>query len=78
MHIVLSLLVGAYIMNVVQAVWPDRLLPTAVVIDPPPVPAPLRWLMIFMGVSALGYFVHDLHGWWRRRRAATPLPSLAA
>jgi hypothetical protein len=78
MHIVLSLLVGAYIMNVAQAVWPDRLLPTAVVVDPPPVPALLRWLMTFMGVSALGYFVHDLHGWWRRRRAATPLPSLAA
>ena len=73
MHIVLSLLIGAYLLSVVQAVWPDRLLPTDIVVDPPPVPAVLRGLMSFMGVAAAGFFVHDMLRWLRfrrRRRAA--------
>ena len=64
MHVVFSLLVGANLLQVAQTVWPDRLLPTAIVIDPPPVPFLLRAMMSFMGVTALGFFAHDL---WARR-----------
>jgi hypothetical protein len=67
MHIVLSLLVGAYLLQVAQTVWPDRLLPTAVVFDPPPVPFLLRATMTFMGVTAIGVFAHDLRAWLRFR-----------
>lgn len=70
MHIVLSLLIGAYLLAVAQAVWPDRLLPSAVLIDPPPVPALLRGLMTLMGIAAWGYFAHDLRAWLRFRRQA--------
>jgi hypothetical protein len=79
-HVVLSVLVGAYIMSVAQAVWPDRLLPAAVVVDPPQVPALLRALMTLMGLSALGVFVFDLQAWLRRGRAfRTPrVPQQAA
>src|SRR5207237_2521016 len=49
MHVLLSLLIGAYLMTVAQTVWPDRLLPTAIVLDPPPVPFLLRAMMNVMG-----------------------------
>jgi len=68
MHIVLSLMVGAYIVLVGQTVWPDRLLPSAVIVDPPVVPAPLRWYMTAMGVTAFFAFAHDLAGWLRMGR----------
>jgi hypothetical protein len=62
MHIVLSLLVGAYLFAVAETVWPDRLLPTAVVVDPPHVPSLLRLMMTGMGFAAFGYFCHDMYG----------------
>jgi hypothetical protein len=69
MHVVLSVLVGAYLFAVASTVWPDRLLPSAVVVDPPDVPFLLRALMTFMGVSAFGFFVWDASRWLRFRRA---------
>ncbi|MEP7123779.1 MAG: hypothetical protein ABJE95_22815 [Byssovorax sp.] len=75
MHVVLSLLVGAYLLQVAQTVWPDRLLPTAIVLDPPPVPFILRAMMTFMGLTAIGVFLHDLRAWLRFR--ARPAPSQA-
>jgi hypothetical protein len=76
MHVVLSLLIGGYLVCVAQAVWPDRLLPAAIVIDPPAVPGLLRALMTFMGVSALGLFLHDAVRWFRFRKARAA-PALA-
>lgn len=74
MHIVLSLLIGAYLLQVAQTVWPDRLLPTAIVIDPPAVPFLLRAMMTLMGITALGVFAHDLRAWllFRARPPASP------
>jgi hypothetical protein len=78
MHVVLSLLIGAYMLSVGQAVWSDRFLPTGVVVDPPAVPALLRLYMTAMGLGAFGFFVHDLAGWLRFRRArATAAPGAA-
>lgn len=72
MHIVLSVLVGLYLSNVFSTVWPDRLLPSGILVQPPEVPAVLRWTMTLMGVGALAAFVHDLIGWlWRTRGRAT-------
>jgi len=68
MHIVLSLMVGAYIVLVGQNVWPDRLLTTGIVIDPPAVPTLLRLYMSVMGVCAFFAFTHDLAGWLRMGR----------
>ena len=68
MHVVLSLLIGGYLLCVAQTVWPDWSLPTAIVIDPPDVPVLLRGLMTFMGISAFGFFVHDSLRWWRFRQ----------
>jgi hypothetical protein len=65
MHIVLSLLVGAYILLVGQSVWPDRTLPAAIVISPPAVPGLVRLYMSLMGAMALVAFAHDLFGWLR-------------
>jgi len=65
MHIVLSLLVGGYILLVGQNVWPDRLLPAAIVIAPPAVPTLLRLYMSVMGATAFIAFAHDLFGWLR-------------
>lgn len=77
MHIVLSVLVGLYLMSVFGAVWPDRLLPTAVLVEPP-VPGVLRALMNVMGVTALGAFARDFAGWLRRRRPSrVPSPGAA-
>ena len=70
MHVILSVLVGIYLCCVGQAIWPDRLLPAGIAIAPPPVPALLRAVMTGMGVVAIGFFVHDLRGWLRFRRAA--------
>ncbi len=39
MHIVLSLLVGSYLLLVLQTVWPDRLLSLSIIVQPPHVPA---------------------------------------
>ena len=63
MHIVLSLLVGCYFMLVLQTVWPDRQLPTAIIFDPPPVPFLLRGYMTLMGVGAIGAFFVDSYRW---------------
>lgn len=76
MHIVLSVLVGAYIALVAKAVWPDRLLPTAVVVDPPDVPLLLRVQMTVMGVCALIFFARDLRAWLRFNAAAPAAPPL--
>jgi hypothetical protein len=65
MHIVLSLLVGSYLLLVLQTVWPDRLAPSAVLVRPPHVPALLRLYMNVMGVTALAAFAHDLYQWFR-------------
>lgn len=78
MHVVLSVLVGAYMMAVFQAVWPDRLLPAEVVVDPPAVPFLLRALMTFMGISAFVLFVHDLVSWIRRRARFGRSPAATA
>lgn len=63
MHIVLSLLVGCYLLLVAQTVWADRLLPTGIVIDPPRVPMLLRLYMTLMGVGAFFAFFVDLYRW---------------
>ena len=68
MHIVLSLMVGAYIVLVAQNVWPDRLLSTGIVVDPPAVPGLLRLYMSVMAVGAFFAFAHDLAGWLRMGR----------
>ena len=65
MHIVLSLLVGSYLLLVLQTVWPDRLAPAAIAIRPPHVPALLRLYMNVMGTTALIAFVVDLYRWFR-------------
>lgn len=73
MHIVLSLLVGCYLVLVAQTVWPDRNLPSAVVIQPPAVPAIFRLWMNTMAVTASGFFMHDLHQWLRAGRQQSEL-----
>ncbi|NTX63303.1 SRPBCC family protein [Myxococcus sp. CA051A] len=74
MHVVLSVLVGLYLMATFHAVWADRLLPTGLRVDPPLVPVALRALMTVMGVTALIVFAKDLARWFafRRRPVATP------
>jgi hypothetical protein len=78
MHIMLTFMVGCYILLVGQNVWPDRLLPAAVIVDPPHVPFALRLYMSGMGMGALGMFVHDSIGWWRFRRAHRNSPVMEA
>lgn len=68
MHVVLSVLVGLYLMSIFHAVWPDRLLPTAVRVEPPTVPGVLRGVMTVMGLGALGAFMRDLRRWLAFRR----------
>lgn len=63
MHIVLSLLVGSYLLLVLQTVWPDRLLSSSIVIQPPHVFWTLRVYMNVMGSTALVVFAHDLYRW---------------
>ncbi len=75
MHVVLSVLVGLYLMSIFQAVWADRLLPAAVLVAPPAVPAALRALMTLMGVMALGTFTKDLLRWRAYRRTPQALAS---
>jgi hypothetical protein len=79
MHVVPSLLIGAYLLQVAQTVWPDRLLATAVVVDPPEVPRLLRAVMTVMGVTAFGFFAHDLRAWlaFRARARSTAAPAEA-
>jgi|SRR5579884_57887 len=78
MHIVLTFMIGCYILLVGQAVWNDRLLPSAILIDPPHVPVMLRLYMSCMGAGALAMFCHDAFGWWRFRRIhKTSLDSIA-
>ncbi|AGC41383.1 hypothetical protein MYSTI_00024 [Myxococcus stipitatus DSM 14675] len=74
MHVVLSVLVGLYLMATFQAVWMDRLLPTGVRLEPPDVPGALRAVMTVMGVTALLTFAHDLARWRAFRRAPRPTP----
>ncbi|MEW6131330.1 MAG: hypothetical protein AB1757_30150 [Acidobacteriota bacterium] len=75
MHIVLSLLVGCYLMLVWQTVWGDLALPTAIVVDPPPVPVMLRVYMTMMGIGAFGAFFFDLYRWltFNRRHQSQPI-----
>lgn len=75
MHVVLSLLVGLYLMSTFRAVWPDRLLPTAILVAPPAVPVALRAGMTLMGVVALGVFAHDLIRWFSRRSSGAATAS---
>lgn len=63
MHVVLSVLVGCYLMSTLQAVWGDRNLATEIVYSPPEVPFILRIYMTVMGVVALGNFAFDLYKW---------------
>ena len=63
MHVVLSLLVGLYMMATFQAIWSDRVLETAIVYAPPGVPPALRIYMTAMGVIALGNFAYDFYKW---------------
>jgi len=65
MHIVLSLLVGCYLLLVLQTVWPDRLLATTVLVRPPHVPALLRMYMNIMGTTAVFAFAYDFYHWLR-------------
>jgi hypothetical protein len=69
MHVVLSVLVGVYLCTVAHAVWPDRVLATAVVAEAPAVPLVLRALMTVMGATAVLTFGHDLSRWLAFRRA---------
>jgi len=64
MHIVLSLLVGFYMMATFQAVWDDRNLAAAIVYAPPEVPFILRIYMMTMGVIAFGNFLYDFYKWF--------------
>jgi len=63
MHIVLSVLVGIYMMATFQAVWGDRSLETAIIFAPPQVPFLLRIYMTAMGIIAFGNFIYDLYKW---------------
>jgi hypothetical protein len=63
MHVVLSVLVGCYLMATIQAVWSDRLLPTAIIYAPPDVPLILRIYMMAMGFIAFGNFLYDFYKW---------------
>jgi len=77
MHIVLSLMVGLYLMKVAEATWPEWRLPSAVVVDPPAVPALFRLWMSLMGVSAIGLFLKDMYHWVQfRKRAGAASSSL--
>ncbi|MFY1828208.1 SRPBCC family protein [Myxococcus fulvus] len=73
-HVVLSVLVGLYLMATFQAVWGDRLLPSGVRWEPADVPVALRALMTVMGVTALITFTRDAARWWAMRRA-TAVPT---
>ena len=73
MHVVLSLLVGAYLINTIQTVWADRNLATAIVYAPPDVPFILRMFMTTMGVVAIFTFLNDLIKYLRfDEKADTP------
>src|SRR5215469_4900238 len=78
MHIVLSFLIGAYLLSVFQATWPDRLLPTAILVAPPPVPIVFRLLMNAMGLGALAFSARDLTRWVRFRRKRFRTTQMAA
>ena len=68
MHIVLSLLVGFYMMATFQTIWSDRNLTTAIVYAPPEIPLILRLYMMAMGIIAFGNFLYDLYKWLQFRR----------
>ena len=63
MHVVLSVLVGLYLMATFQAVWSDRVLETAIVYAPPQIFAFLQIYMTAMSVIALGNFFFDDYKW---------------
>lgn len=68
MHVVLSVLVGCYLMATIQAVWLDFYRPTNVVYNPPAVPLILRLYMTGMAIIAFGNFVFDFYKWLKFRR----------
>ncbi len=59
MHILLSLLVGMYLMLVLQQLYLDFDLPRAFTYSPPHVPHVLTVYMTLMGLGAVGFFVFD-------------------
>jgi hypothetical protein len=67
-HMALTLFVGCYFVIVAQTVWADRLLPMAIILDPPPVPVWLRVYMTLMGIGAFGAFFFDFYRWLTFRR----------
>ncbi len=75
MHVVLSLLVGAYLIVTFQTIWADRNLATAIVYAPPEVPMFLRIFMTAMGVIALLTFSMDLRKWLKFDEKTTPKKS---
>lgn len=68
MHVVLSVLVGCYLMATIQATWLDFYLPTIIVYSPPNVPLVLRLYMMAMSVVAFGNFILDFYKWLKFRR----------
>lgn len=58
-HILLSLLVGMYLMLVLQQLYLDFDLPRAFTYSPPHVPHVLTVYMTLMGLGAVGFFVFD-------------------
>jgi len=67
MHVVISVLVGAYIMSIGTAVWPDRLLSTNVFIQSPQVPGLARLYMTTMGLAGVGLFIYDAWQFMKRQ-----------
>jgi hypothetical protein len=65
MHVVLSVLVGAYLVRVGEAAVAGVDSPTALLIAPPHVPLVLRAGLSLMGLGALAAFVIDLSRWRR-------------
>jgi len=59
MHIILSVLVGAYMFSIAQAVYPDITALSSIAIQPPAVPYILRLYMTCMGIGAIGFFFYD-------------------
>ena len=61
MHILLSVLVGAYLLSIAQTVYPDWSASTNIVFSPPDVPYFFRLYMTAMGFGGIFFFFYD--GW---------------
>jgi len=61
MHIILSVLVGAYLCSIANTVHLDFSKHSTIAIQPPNVPAFFRFYMTAMGCGALFFFLYD--GW---------------